>query len=59
MVPDAKRHLVNNLYWINVMREQGPKLKGGFRGIALTGICYLLIYLFFNIYWFEFEFKNG
>ncbi|XP_023324784.1 hexosaminidase D [Eurytemora carolleeae] len=37
VVPDAKRHLVNNLYWINVMREQGPKLKGGFRGIALTG----------------------
>lgn len=37
VVPDAKRHLVNNLNWINVMREQEHKLKGGFKGIVITG----------------------
>jgi hexosaminidase len=37
VVPDVKRHLTNNLNWISLMGEQEQKLKGGFRGIALTG----------------------
>lgn len=37
VVPDSKRHLVNNLNWIKAMREQEQKLKGGFKGIVITG----------------------
>ena len=37
VVPDSKRHLTNNLNWLQLMGEQEPKLSGGFRGIAITG----------------------
>lgn len=37
VVPDVKRHLTNNLNWIQLMGEQEPKLEGGFRGIVITG----------------------
>ena len=36
-IPNVKRHLENNLRWLEVMSSEGPKFKGGFRGIALTG----------------------
>lgn len=36
-VPNAKRHLENNLRWLEVMAEEGPKFKNGFAGIVLTG----------------------
>ncbi|XP_063231562.1 hexosaminidase D [Bacillus rossius redtenbacheri] len=36
-VPNVKRHLENNLRWLEVMAAEGPKFKGGFRGIAITG----------------------
>ncbi|KFM82152.1 Hexosaminidase D, partial [Stegodyphus mimosarum] len=35
-VPDAKRHLENNVAWLTVMSEQNSSFQG-FRGIALTG----------------------
>ena len=37
VVPDSKRHLTNNLNWINLMGQEEPKLEGGFRGIVITG----------------------
>lgn len=36
-VPEAKRHLENNLRWLDVMSQQSSAFKNGFRGIALTG----------------------
>ncbi|XP_046658551.1 hexosaminidase D-like [Homalodisca vitripennis] len=36
-VPNVKRHLENNLRWLQVMAAEGPKFKGGFQGIAVTG----------------------
>ncbi|XP_066996937.2 hexosaminidase D [Anabrus simplex] len=36
-IPNVKRHLENNLRWLEVMTAEGPKFKGGFRGIAITG----------------------
>jgi hexosaminidase len=36
-IPNVKRHLENNLRWLEVMSTEGSKFKGGIRGIALTG----------------------
>lgn len=36
-IPNVKRHLENNLRWLEVMSAEGPKFKGGIRGIAITG----------------------
>lgn len=36
-IPDAKRHLENNLRWLEVMSQQEKRFKRGFAGIALTG----------------------
>lgn len=36
-VPDARRHLENNLRWLDVMSQQGRLFKHGFNGIVLTG----------------------
>uniref|UniRef100_A0A8D9A6A9 beta-N-acetylhexosaminidase n=1 Tax=Cacopsylla melanoneura TaxID=428564 RepID=A0A8D9A6A9_9HEMI len=36
-VPNVKRHLENNLNWLELMSNEGPLYKGGFRGIAITG----------------------
>lgn len=35
-VPDAKRHLNNNVMWLTVMKQQRNNFKG-IRGIAITG----------------------
>jgi len=37
VVPDAKRHMVNQLNWLEVMRQEESKFTGGFKGIVLTG----------------------
>lgn len=37
IVPDARRHLENNLRWLDVMSQQNKNFKMQFRGIALTG----------------------
>lgn len=36
-VPNAKRHLENNLRWLEVMTAENSKFKNGFAGIVLTG----------------------
>lgn len=36
-VPNVKRHLENNLNWLELMNNEQPMFKGGFRGIAITG----------------------
>lgn len=36
-VPDARRHLENNLRWLDVMQQQASAFKRGFSGIVLTG----------------------
>lgn len=36
-VPDARRHLENNLRWLDVMSQQNQLFKQGITGIALTG----------------------
>ncbi|KAK9890873.1 hypothetical protein WA026_012217 [Henosepilachna vigintioctopunctata] len=36
-VPDAKRHLENNLRWLDLMSRQSGKFKDGFAGLVLTG----------------------
>jgi hexosaminidase len=36
-VPDSRRHLENNLRWLEVMSAQDTSFKKGFTGIALTG----------------------
>lgn len=36
-VPNARRHLENNLRWLEVMTAESPRFKKGFAGIALTG----------------------
>ncbi|KAK9497674.1 hypothetical protein O3M35_004359 [Rhynocoris fuscipes] len=36
-IPNVKRHLDNNLHWLELMASEGPKFKGGFQGIVLTG----------------------
>ncbi|KAJ1525711.1 hypothetical protein ONE63_008922 [Megalurothrips usitatus] len=36
-IPNIKRHLENNLKWLEVMASEGPKFKEGFQGIAITG----------------------
>ncbi|XP_071448252.1 hexosaminidase D-like isoform X2 [Hetaerina americana] len=36
-VPNAKRHLDNNLRWLDVMARENSKFRGGFRGLVLTG----------------------
>ncbi|XP_014250389.1 hexosaminidase D-like isoform X2 [Cimex lectularius] len=36
-IPNVKRHLENNLRWLDVMSNEGPKFKHGFQGIAITG----------------------
>ena len=37
LVPDIDRHLHNNLAWLDLMSKEQRKLRGGFRGLALTG----------------------
>ncbi|KAK9737251.1 Glycosyl hydrolase family 20, catalytic domain [Popillia japonica] len=36
-VPDAKRHLENNLRWLEVMAQQSSRFRYGITGIILTG----------------------
>lgn len=36
-IPNVKRHLENNLRWLEVMSNEEPKFKHGFQGIAITG----------------------
>ncbi|XP_059486138.1 hexosaminidase D-like isoform X2 [Neocloeon triangulifer] len=36
-VPNAKRHLDNNLRWLEVMTNENRKFREGFSGIAVTG----------------------
>lgn len=36
-VPNVRRHLDNNLNWLDVMAAESPKFTGGFRGLVLTG----------------------
>ncbi|XP_049786014.1 hexosaminidase D-like [Schistocerca cancellata] len=36
-IPNVKRHLENNLRWLEVMSAEAPKFRGGFSGIAITG----------------------
>ncbi|XP_034234108.1 hexosaminidase D-like, partial [Thrips palmi] len=36
-IPNIKRHLENNLKWLEVMTSEGPKFKEGFQGIVITG----------------------
>ncbi|KAF6217272.1 hypothetical protein GE061_001626 [Apolygus lucorum] len=36
-IPNVKRHLDNNLRWLEVMANEGPKFKHGFQGIVITG----------------------
>ncbi|XP_069990222.1 hexosaminidase D isoform X1 [Penaeus vannamei] len=36
-VPNVRRHLDNNLNWLDVMATEDRKFTGGFRGIVLTG----------------------
>lgn len=36
-IPDARRHLENNLRWLDTMSQQSTYFKHGFRGIVLTG----------------------
>lgn len=36
-IPDARRHLENNLRWLDVMTQQSTYFKHGFRGIVITG----------------------
>ncbi|CAB3375964.1 Hypothetical predicted protein [Cloeon dipterum] len=36
-VPNAKRHLENNLRWLEVMTNENRKFRGGFSGIVITG----------------------
>ncbi|KAK7073829.1 Hydrolase activity protein [Halocaridina rubra] len=36
-VPNVRRHLDNNLNWLDVMASEGSKFTGGFRGIVVTG----------------------
>ncbi|RZF43937.1 hypothetical protein LSTR_LSTR006745 [Laodelphax striatellus] len=44
-VPNAKRHLENNMRWLQVMQAEAPKFSGGFQGIAITGWQRSEIYL--------------
>jgi hexosaminidase len=37
VVPDVQRHLNNNLNWLALMAQEEPRIRGGFRGIVLTG----------------------
>lgn len=36
-VPNVRRHLDNNLNWLDVMASEASKFTGGFRGLVLTG----------------------
>ncbi|XP_045583050.1 hexosaminidase D-like isoform X2 [Procambarus clarkii] len=36
-VPNVRRHLDNNLNWLDVMASEASKFTAGFRGIVLTG----------------------
>ncbi|MCL4162486.1 UNVERIFIED_CONTAM: hypothetical protein GTU68_025683, partial [Idotea baltica] len=36
-VPNVRRHMDNNLNWLDVMASEGPKFTRGFRGIVLSG----------------------
>lgn len=36
-VPNVRRHLDNNLNWLDVMAGEHNKFKGGFRGLCITG----------------------
>ncbi|KAF5303149.1 hypothetical protein FQR65_LT08312 [Abscondita terminalis] len=36
-VPDARRHLENNLRWLDVMNQQNQLFKEGVSGISITG----------------------
>lgn len=36
-VPDARRHLENNLRWLDVMSQQNRNFKNGFSALVLTG----------------------
>jgi len=37
VVPPVKRHLENNINWLQLMSQEESKLRGGFRGIVITG----------------------
>ena len=37
VVPDVQKHLTNNLNWLALMAQEEPRIRGGFRGIVLTG----------------------
>ncbi len=36
-VPNAKRHLENNLNWLDLMGREEAKFAQGFRGLVITG----------------------
>ena len=36
-VPNVRRHLDNNMNWLDVMATETPKFSQGFRGLVLTG----------------------
>lgn len=36
-VPNIRRHVDNNLNWLDVMASEHTKFSGGFRGLVLTG----------------------
>jgi len=55
-IPNVKRHLENNLNWLQLMSNENSRFAGGFKGIVITGwqryINYLqkiYIYIYISI----------
>lgn len=36
-IPNVKRHLENNLNWLQLMSNENNRFTGGFKGIVITG----------------------
>jgi len=47
-IPNVKRHLENNLNWLQLMSNENSRFTGGFKGIVITGwqryiICNIML----------------
>lgn len=51
-VPNVKRHLENNLNWLQLMSNENSRFAGGFKGIAVTGWQRYNRYFYFVFYYY-------
>lgn len=56
-IPNVKRHLENNLNWLQLMSNENSRFTGGFKGIVITGwqryiICNIILLINLRVFFF-------